>query len=45
MTITKADVAIAELGTDFGTEHRENDAHKRDMVEQLDGSTPVDLQL
>jgi hypothetical protein len=27
-------VAIAELGTDLGTKHRENDAHKRDMVEQ-----------
>ena len=33
-TITKADVAIAELGTDLGTKHRENDAPKRDMVEQ-----------
>jgi len=32
--LTKVDVAIAELGTDLGTEHRENDAHKRDMVEQ-----------
>jgi hypothetical protein len=29
-TIAKADVAIAELGTDLGTKHRENDAHRRD---------------
>jgi hypothetical protein len=38
-------VAIAELGTDLGTKHHENDAHKRDMVEQAGRVNVADLQL
>jgi hypothetical protein len=38
-------VAIAELGTDLGTKHRENDAHKRDMVEQAGRLNVADLQV
>jgi hypothetical protein len=36
---------FAGLGTDLGTEHRENDAHKRDVMEQAGRLNAVDLNI